>query len=174
MRIALVLGGAQSLHFDLSSYFGPFHGVVACNEAGFEWPGKLDAWASLHPDYFTRKGWLKERSNRGYPDPAQLFGVRAKGIEVPTTITPWQFPGMENVDASLSSGLFAAKVALVDLGFDQVVLCGVPMNTDPHFFEPGSWASGSRYAKRLGNIPREYADRIRSMSGTTMQFFGNP
>lgn len=182
MRTCLVLGGGDTLHADLAAYEGPVDGVVACNDAGKVYPGHLDAWVSLHGSYFTSKGWLKAREAAGY-DPADRLFVHesvvksiehhdpelAKLIEVSTYNFPGHLP-------SGSSGLFAAKVALVDLGFDRAVLCGIPLTATPHFFDRPDqpWRPGPQYHHVWLSIAKEWRDRMRSMSGWTRVLLGPP
>lgn len=82
--------------------------------------------------------------------------------------------------------MFAAKVALVDLGFDRAVLCGIPMSPMKHITGADHWHTQpdghgrrtstlpNRYLKRWRDVPQEYRDRIRSMSGATREMFGAP
>jgi len=74
MKTALVLGGASCLWDDIRAYTGPVDGCVACNDAGAEWPGDLNGWASLHPQFFIRKGWLEKRQG---PPPKRIFAHHA-------------------------------------------------------------------------------------------------
>lgn len=182
MSVCLVLGGAACLHDDLAAYTGPRDGVVACNDAGALWPGELDAWFSFHAPYWVKKGWLSKRSEAGLPPARRMFTCShddARRVSAETGLdieqTNWAFPGqVAPDDASITSGIYAAKGALIDLGFDRAVLCGIPMTATPHFFDDAPWMSAPRYAKRLRNIPPEYRAMIRSMSGRTRDFFGAP
>jgi len=175
VKTALVLGGASCLHDDITAYIGAVDGCVACNDAGAEWSGDLDGWVSLHPQFFTGKGWLDKRQG---PPPKRLFAHHAanKAVQIgryPPGIefTDYQFPEQHR---SGSSGLFAAKVALIDLGFDRAVLCGVPMDPRPHFFDREDWKSAEGFRGAWLAVPQEYRDRIRSMSGWTRVLLGAP
>lgn len=175
MTTALVLGGAACLHDDIraASAFGPFSEVVACNEAGAEFYG-ITAWVTLHANKFPQ--WIKRRAGNGYNDvpPRYTHDERYTGPGV--TITPWGFPGQQETG---SSGMYAAKVALVDLGCDRAILCGVPMTQTPHFFDDGiwngkQWDNAGRYFKRWQMVSDEYKSRVRSMSGATRELLGEP
>ncbi|GLT07987.1 hypothetical protein GCM10007928_02180 [Sulfitobacter porphyrae] len=180
MRTCLVLGGAACLWDDVDAYAGPVGAVVACNDAGYAWPGALAAWVSLHPLNWTRPkdAWLAKRDAKGYP-PAPLYTHDANKAPDGAVLTPHQFPGCEH---SGSSGMFAAKVALIDLCFDQVVLCGIPMAPMKHFTGLDHWQTAhnrvsplpNRYLKRWRDVPAEFTGRIRSMSGATRDLFGAP
>lgn len=180
MRTALVLGGAACLHEDIDAYDGPVDGVVACNEAGAEWAGELDAWVSLHPLYFRKKGWRKKRKDRGYPDAKRHMG-HPEAFRNKTTVMKWMDPDVEAAPYRMteegpsgSSGLYAAKVALVDLGFDRIVLCGIPMTATPHFFDAAPWDSARSFQRAWLHVPIAYRKRMRSMSGWTRVLLGAP
>lgn len=163
----------------MAAYAGPVAGVVACNEAGIA-VARLDAWVSLHPQYWDKKGWLAARAAKRYPAPP-LYTHDLRHAPPGAVQTPYCFPGQEH---SGSSGMFAAKVALVDLCFDRAVLCGVPMSPMDHFHGATHWRvkSGAgrvsdlprRYLDRWREVPAEYKDRIRSMSGATRDLLGAP
>lgn len=175
-KIALVLGGADCLQSDLDAYQGAggtFDGVVACNDAGTVWPGRLDAWISLHPEKLER--WKRARP-ADYPAPGRFMAHRKlKPNAVPFEIeqTEIMFPGQK---ASGSSGLMAAKVALIDLGFDMAVLCGIPMQTTPHFWDAKAvpWKSATGFRRQWLTVPLSYRQRMRSMSGWSRALLGGP
>lgn len=181
MRTCLVLGGADTLHDDLARYSGPVDGVVACNDAGAEWSGRLDAWVSLHPRFFEAKGWRERRAERGYPAAAGHYCHASAKEPVAADVirTAMELPGQAEMFSG-SSGLFAAKVALIDLGFDMAVLCGVPMTAAPHFHGADHWTSARGKSPALGfrrawlQVAPEYRGRMRSMSGWTRILLGGP
>ena len=170
MKTALVLGGADCLEADVRDMRAMgvvFDGVVACNDAGYWWPHELDAWVSLHPEKLGP--WRSKRNDKGYPPCKQFFAHRDARDYVAGT--KYQFPGQSN---SASSGCFAAKVALIDLGFDRAVLCGVPLVKSPHFFDSKDWAAAESFRRGFLQVPQEYLDRMRSMSGFTKDLLGPP
>ncbi len=184
-RTCLVLGGADRLHRDIERYTGPIDGVVACNEAGIEWQGELEAWVSLHPRFFGLKGWVQARKDRAHPDAKMLVG-HEEGLKddhrhktgIPENIVSmrYQFPGVEN--NSGTSGLFAAKVALCDLGFDRVVLAGIPLDPVPHLHGRTDWVERPKtpegYRKVWAELPERYTSRMTSMGGWTQVLLGPP
>lgn len=178
MKTCLVLGGADCLFEDVHAARNlPRDGVVACNEAGIEWPGDLDAWVSLHPEHFTGKRWLEKRqgspAKRLIAHPAAAQPHRRARLPANVEFTEYAFPGQTH---SGSSGLFAAKVALIDLGFDRVVFCGVPLTQTPHFWDAKRepWKSANDFRRQWLALPEEYRDRMRSMSGWTAVLLGKP
>ena len=162
MRTCLILGGADSVWPDIEAALdlGEFYGIVGANLIGIYWPGSFDAFVSLHPDKF--KIWAERRRRRGLPAHKALIG---------NTDTDPRFPGQEGPG---SSGLFALKVALIDLGFDRAVLCGVPLTTTPHFNDAADWRHATYYHAAFHSILPQIAHRTRSMSGLTRDVLGSP
>jgi len=175
--VALVLGGGQTLWSDLRAALdlGEYGGVVACNDAGVYWPGPLDGWCSLHADRLAM--WMEARRRRGYPPPGSAFGhadarrAYPKLVDRLTGFVEFRFPGQKS---SGSSGHFALKVALVELGFDKAVLCGVPMDGNPHFFDRHGWSASDSHWAGWGESLPLIRDRVRSMSGRTRELLGIP
>ena len=168
LRTALCLGGGSSLHDDIEKCPIEYDGVVACNDAGTVWEGELEAWVTLHPKKFA--GWIKKRQDNGFPDAKKLYAhASITGRDV--IVTPYKFPHMQR---SGSSGLFAAKVALMDLGYDRAVLAGIGMLQDSHYFDKKPWASATHFRGAFTELPPRYREMIRSCSGWTRLFFGPP
>jgi hypothetical protein len=182
-RVALVLGGAADVHDDIEAAlrFGEYAGVVACNDIAAQWPGYLDAMVTLHPEKL--EGWLNARSALGYVPPARVFlkteWREKRGAPVTSRVEPlaadetdYRFPGQAN---SGSSGLFAVKVALVDLGFDKVVCCGVPMSPEgSHYVRQKRWPGALNMQRGWTEAMPEIKAQVRSMSGWTMEKLGAP
>lgn len=176
---ALVLGGADTLWDDLARVKAQkieYEGVVACNQAGAEWPGTLHGWASVHPNFFYNgRKWLQARARKGYRPARALFGHKDGGslpIHNDVRVTPWQIPG--ETDRFGSSGLYAVKIALIDLKYDSVVLCGIPMTATPHFDRANDWTSVKGFRKTWEQLTPATTSRIKSMSGWTRETFGAP
>lgn len=168
MKTAIVLGGGETLHQDLEDLNLKYEGVLACNEAGAIWPGQLDAWVTLHPNKFGT--WISQRKDNGHPKALGLWAHNKRaGIEVHST--KYMFPGQAR---SGSSGCFAAKVALLDMGFDRVVLCGIPMTPRPHFFDNKNWRAADGFRRAWQELPMVYRNKMRSMSGWTRVLLGSP
>jgi hypothetical protein len=178
LGVALVIGGAGCVWSDVEAALdlGDFDGVVACNDAGAVWTGPLTAWVSLHPEKFGR--WLAVRRKRGLPEPEAIYGHEEARTHCPR-LSPeiTGFPALRFAGQSAcgSSGLFALKVALIDLGFDRAVLCGVPMRAeDGHFFTSTAWGDCQHHRAAWGQALPMIGDRARSMSGWTRELLGAP
>jgi hypothetical protein len=172
MRVALVLGGAACLQADIAAALdlGEFDGVVAANDAGAWWPGPLDGWCSLHPQKLGK--WSAARAERGYPAAKRLFGHQNETRKTAgTEYSDHRFPGQLH---SGSSGLFALKVALYDLGFSRAVCCGMPMDMQPHFFDRQGWQGAKSLKRGWTEALPAIRDQARSISGWTADLLGRP
>lgn len=176
MRTALVLGGAACVTEDVDAALalGEFQGVVGCNDVGIAWPGRMAAWVSLHSEKLGH--WSGQRAMLGLPTHTALYGHRDERRERPKTpsvvLTDFLFEGQTDTG---SSGLFALKVALVDLGFDRAVVCGCPMTpAGRHFFDDTAWAGAAAHRRGWSQALPMIKDRTRSMSGWTATLLGLP
>ena len=174
----VVLGGAETLWDDLSRLEeiigGTWPGVViAVNDAGVDYPHRVDHWVSYHPEKFLRVcppgdtgEWEARREAAGRNTDYLLWSHRAKHIV--DRIIP-RHGG--------SSGQLAVEVGLDHLGLRRVVLCGVPMERRPHYHDAhdGKPWTGARHHWPWED---EFVDRwrqdLRSMSGNTRSTFGAP
>lgn len=171
-RRCLVLGSAKCMWDDINAALeiGEFDGVVVAKWAGVVWPGEADAWVSLHPEQFNRL--ISERQKRNHPPIPRLMVHETASAPQGIERIPYRFPGQERTG---SSGLFAAKVALEDLGYDRAVLCGIPLEKeagrldDVHFW-PGATIFQVGFKEALPRINH----RLCSMSGWTMHLLGKP
>lgn len=170
VKKALILGSARCLRADIRAALelGEFDGVVACKGAGLEWNGRLDAWVSLHPERMPKD--IRQRARLGYPAAARTYGHRR--VDGVSHHTQYKFDCQKHTG---SSGLFALKVAIVDLGFDRCVLCGIPLDKEAGRIDGRDHWSGSR-SFQLGwqqALPL-IKDKARSWSGFTGQLLGKP
>lgn len=167
MTLALVLGSADCLFDDIEDFYRLGHAdvVAACNDAIPMWTGHLSAACSLHQNKLS--GWLKQRQENGLELPDYAYAFEGRSWDV----TPYKFEGQE---ATGSSGLYALKVALCDLGATHAVLCGIPMDQRGHFFNPASWRGHRSHRKGWEQALPAIKDRARSMSGWTAELLGKP
>ncbi len=165
--IALCLGGAKTVFADLERARILTEGVttlvVACNHVGIRYPGRLDAWVTLHPEWFS--SWQNQRAANGLNGDYRAFidDPRDCGRD---EVVPQRWNG--------SSGLFAAQVSLDALGCSGAILCGIPMDpASGHIHWSGIWDHDWRYLPGVYHAHSERAN-IRSMSGRTADIFGRP
>lgn len=164
--IAIILGGSPAVWTELAAAKAMLgarrYVVVAANLAGRDAPNRIDAWVSLHSDLIAT--WAADR--KGNADFRAFTPTRhpdALGAE----IVAERWPG--------SSGLYAAQVALYEVGASAAILCGVPMDSSAgHFAVPGPWASTTSYRRAFEAALPTIGGRVRSMGGWTSQLFGRP
>lgn len=180
---ALVLGGADCVWEDLKALEAlmgrPWDGIViAANDIGSHWPGRLDHWVTLHPENFTR--WIQDRRANGYPDGFRAWTPQNKMKKlkgqpnVPHT-------ALNNIGAG-SSGMFGVAVALQGLGCTRVICAGIPMTKTPHFEQSKVQVRGRKWEAADAHWKSWKEDktaallkgRVKSMSGRTMELLGMP
>ena len=172
MTVALVLGGAACVWDDVRAFeaFGITPAImVACNDVLVSWEGPLTAVCSLHPDKLD--GWLRKRAKAGLPEPEYAFADVMKADAWGFDSTPYRFAGQASTG---SSGLFALKVALEDLGASRAVLCGIPMDAQAHFYGGGPWSGNRTHRAGWQQALPAIKGRARSMSGWTKEILGAP
>lgn len=169
MTSALILGGAVGVWDDAGTALDLFKPdlIIAVNDIGTRWAGRLTHYATLHPEHMQR--WRKERMGRGFSQAGEHIGHNmADGID---RAADYRFPGM---NASGSSGLFAVKIA-IDEGCERVVLAGVPMQAkQAHFFNTAHWTDRDSFASAWEIALPHIKDKVRSMSGWTKELLGAP
>lgn len=177
MTIALVLGSASTVWADVDAALslGEFDAVVTCNDITVAWRGEIAAAASYHPECWAL--WLERRRRANLPAPARLFGhaefntSHLRNHGAPIEYVESRLPGQVQTG---SSGLFAVKVALEELGHDRAVLCGMPLDERPHFFDQVRWRDPATYRRGWTEALPAIRDRVRSMSGWTSRLLGRP
>lgn len=173
-RLAVVLGGANTLAQDLIDFSELMKGVglghvpsvvVATNDAGRDYSGKVNHWVTLHPEKMA--AWLEGRNAKGHIPPEGFWTSNTKNL--PESIPFRTVPSWNG-----SSGLLAVTVAL-HLGFTHVVLCGVPLDKNSaHYFDDKKWMDAPRYRHAWIKHKRDMDDHVRSMSGWTKAILGGP
>lgn len=157
MPKAVVLGGGDTLWTDLAQVPDK-RTVIAVNDAGVAYKGRLDYWVTLHAEKLPM--WKRQRS--GNPDYITVSRHQRKGVD---RVIPELWRG--------SSGLYAAQVAL-ELEYDDIVLCGVPMTLTSHFFDNSPWEHCPKYRRGWNEALPELQGRVTSLSGWTRELLGPP
>jgi hypothetical protein len=159
----LILGGGRTVWDDFAKV-RPWKGeIMAVNDAGMHVHEDVKHWVSLHPAYFP--GWRSFRTGHCLNLPVCHAQRPAAGVD-----TAWDV-----VNVGGTSGLFACYIALM-LGYDEIVLGGVPMDNSGHYFDP-PWVGTSFVDPAVKQVWREARDRhfkgrVTSLSGVTSQWLG--
>lgn len=101
--------------------------VMCINDIGMHYPGVVKYWYSN--DAVMLKYWAQAR-RPGYNKDIKLHSNNGAGGSIDPSITLWDW-------VHGNSGINAVKTALA-LGYDRVVLCGVPLDNTGHYFDPPS------------------------------------
>lgn len=164
----LIMGGGRTVWEDYARV-RPWKGeIMAVNDVGAHLHDRVRHWVTLHPEYFP--GWrtYREKHLYGQGVPAMCHSFRQKeGVDV-----CWK---VGNVGGT--SGLFACFVGLM-LGYTEIVLAGLPMTNDGHYFDP-PWYRTDFADKAVSVVWRQardniFAGRVKSLSGMTREWLGDP
>ena len=166
--VCIVLGSAANAlpDFEAARMIAPDAPIVCVNDSLRIAPEKPIAFATLHPEKHKR-----------FFGGLDLEGVR---LFAHAETRHWGGAAVKEQWGG-TSGLFAAQIALLELGFRGVIMAGCPLD---HAFgacyplDKGrtKWANGSeaRYQRNWRKALPAIRDRIRSMSGWTQELLGAP
>src|ERR1700757_4904517 len=177
MKRALVIGCPADVwkEAEAAQALCAFDAVYCVKLAGVHWEGGPFVWATLHPEFMD--DYEQQRSELGLhsdyeivaPLPGEV-GMHGQKGNIHRRVS-YRYPGM---NASASSGGYAAKIALED-GFDRVVLAGVPMRSeDKHFTRGKVWPQRDSFTRGFKDSVPHFAGRVRSVSGWTEELLGRP
>lgn len=172
----LVAASARCLWDDLEALpLADWPGDVICvNFTGLFFPVHFQHWVSLHGSFLSP--WLTIRKALVPGPHIWTHGPASDPGEI-----AWDFER-----GGGTSSMFACQVA-VALGYQKIVLAGVPLDDSGHFYDPPQGKFGfsgfgflrSNYATRTQQIEwtsfhAGFGELIRSMSGRTRSIFGAP
>jgi len=173
IKIGLALGSATCLFRDLDDALDltEFDVVVAANEAGVAYSGRLDAWVTLHPIEMSAR--VDRRESRRYTPcvdiVSHLTNETHPGI---TRQVEYKFKGQRR---SGSSGLFAVKYALVELGCSHVICAGIPISAELGRIDGRDlWGNAPVFRGGWLDALPHIKNQVRSMSGWTSRLLGTP
>lgn len=168
----VILGGANTVFSDLDRFLdggGTADHVIAVNHVGFAYPGRVDIWATLHPELMDQ--WLRTRAAAGYALPKFLAAHRELNSHESQVINYPSAYVLISQDRGGSSGLLATYVAM-QMWPDPVVLCGLPYEDDKaHFYSDVHWTGASQYRNAWFRDRAVLETRVSSMSGWTRDLF---
>jgi hypothetical protein len=164
---ALVIGSANTLAEDKARALSLFEPdlVIGCNHAARDEPGRIDHWATMHPDLF--KLWVPGREAQGLAPAGAYWHARHR--------IPWD--GIESRPIESwggSSGLLCVAVAY-ELGCERIVIAGVPMHKHAqHYDIEKDWNEARQYWPAWERWEPRMRGRVKSMSGWTRNLLGEP
>ena len=166
-RTALIMGGGERVREDVQTALKMFTPdmVLAVNDFGAEWPGRLDHWVSSHSEKMPM--WIERRALNGHGPAGRIWTVehKSKGYPYQTVVNP-------------GGGSSAVAVAVArEMGAERIVIAGVPLTSTPHFFDDVPWSSKevAHYQRAWQRQKKEMIRDVRSVSGGfTEDLLGRP
>jgi hypothetical protein len=164
----IALGGARGVWDELreAQALFPDADIGAVNDSGADYRGHLKLFATLHPEKFER--WQRFRERKGFNTDYVAVSHKAwAGVRV-DLVKQFLWSGC--------SGLYLCQIAAMEFGYQQIILCGMPLTAEPHYFDTEAWTQATRLRagwKEAAQQP-ELKDRIKSMSGWTREYLGGP
>jgi len=174
MKRALVIGSAPCVADDVAA--APDWPVIAVNWAVIRHLGPIEFMASIHRA-LVYKSIIARRALGGDMDYTAYTKVPAnRGI--PVVLPPTRVVAERQTLGPGSSALFAVEIAL-RLGYERLILCGVPLEGNKTLQENGP-EERIRFGKNFFETFRgkwlKHRDllepHVRSMSGWTREKFG--
>lgn len=179
---AVVLGSGRCIWDDIAKIDFEQVQVIAINNMIMHYKGRVHHGVSLHPEeppLWRQLRWTNQceesyvvtHSHR-YPSHIKHPNGEFKTEHGLDFI--WVLEGGRGG----SSGLFAPMVGLA-LGYDKIILAGIPIDGSGHFFDPPNTETKQFLGR---NIQEEWENanvnyfkgRVKSMSGRTMEWLGYP
>lgn len=184
---ALVLGGAECLDGDLKELEHMIGGtwpglVVAVNDAGWQYGGRVDHWATLHPENLEEKKWAFLREENGGNTDYKVWTARGHEDRGPVD---YVVGGEYRENLSLGSSGWLGLVVGRSVA-PKVVLAGIPMDRRGHvtdstadapFLTEDEEADRQRiagYREVWESEGAKLQGTVKSLSGWTRGFFGAP
>lgn len=123
---------------------------------------------TLHAAKIER--WLADRKRNGLPPPRNVWSMMLRK----------EAPSIDRFteDWGGSSGLYSCKIAREKLGFEKIILAGVPMEVMAMHFtaerRTRGWGDCIQFRKVWVKRHDEIKNYVRSMSGWTLERLGAP
>ena len=172
----IVCGSGRCLWDDLKKVWNPESQVMAIKQSGLYLPFRFQHWAGAHGERFQYMVPMRREGYyfRGIKDGVRGVHAQKLGAKIHSDkqwplvdyVWPCQLVG--------TSALFGVRVGLM-MGFDEIVLCGVPLDNTGRFYE-APWDAGidlnvvdMREWEKFLPIMQ---GRVRSMSGRTRELLG--
>lgn len=133
-----------------------FDAVIGVNQAAIDF-GPVDYHCTLHPlEYAPKRACTWVVAHR------MTMGV--KEVFPPA----WRHGG-----SSGSSGLYAVKYALQKLQADEVILAGVEITSEPHYYTAVDWAQAKLFQRTWIEVQDQLKGKVCSLGGWTAELLNN-
>lgn len=177
----LILGGGRCvwgdyekarIFFDLTGYNNGSYEIMCVNDIATQFKAE-----PIHHAVSLHKGILSAVMPMRKEKAMFERVLRHSNADASNVDVNW---AISNVGGT--SGLFAVKIALV-MGYMKIILCGIPMDCSGHYFDPvdSELNQAAQFKDKSVLSPwrdaaqvDEFRERVRSMSGRTAGFLGEP
>jgi len=165
--VVAVYGGGKGMWDDYAKMqeFGVEHDTMAINIAGLFIPN-LTHLFSLH---YKNISYISKWRKVEYGKADKQICHSSKMIDGVDYV--WHLPTMAS-----TSGLLSVVLAHL-LGYDKIILCGVPMDNSGYFYKPfvnETFKDRCREMELEMLRDKDIGTKIRSMSGRSKNVFGEP
>lgn len=165
----LIAGSGRDLWADLARAPESTH-AMCVNFAGSFFPRPFEHWSTMHAENMPH--WLAIRQADLPQGHIWTHGLIPWHGELDHVESKWDLeagPGC--------SGLFGCYVGLA-MGYDAIVLAGVPEDGIGHFYDPpgarGTYSNTGAEEQWTYARDRVFAGRVKSLSGLTRALLGEP
>lgn len=157
----VILGGGRCVWDDYAQVRHREHDIMAINDVGMHIPAPLSHWYSNDAAMLPKWASCRRYAGRG-----QLHTNNGAGVGVQDGIRVWDF-------VHGNSGINAALVGMA-LGYDNIIVCGVPLDGSGWYFSPPWESSGYNNDYELDiwrKYKLEFAGRVKFISGRVKELF---
>lgn len=169
--LLLIVGSARGVFDDLDAlltndgnYYRTPMDVMCLNDMVIHFPGKVDHVYSNDEKWLSK--WVEARRPRTVKDhPGVILQHTCQKGLGKHIVWPWPGHG--------TSGLNAVYTGLA-LGYDQIILAGIPMDGSGHYFDPPwkdtNYQPSGKYWKMAAQ--KVFDGKVKSLSGQTREIIG--
>ncbi len=173
---AVVMGCGRTIWDDLARIKDLDRiGVIAINNMILHYKGRVHHGVSMHPE--EPNLWRSLRPYyQGEESHVTTHGYR-KHEKMGLSECDYVWGNIEGAGGG-TSGILAVMIGLA-LGYDEIILAGVPLDNDGHFYDPPSlklniFNSDFLKMEWTNTANNYFQGRVKSMSGWTREFLGAP
>lgn len=151
----VIVGGAACVWRDYKRVDGE-HDLMTVNDITMHFPAEIHhAYSNSREDIERWVDCRRDTLIQAYGQVGQVHSLKD---------WPWTGRG--------SSGLGATLTGLA-LGYDRIILCGIPMDGSPHYFDP-PWMTSNVGLEDMKHWKKHDLSKVRSFSGRTREHLGSP
>lgn len=182
MQTCLVVGSAENVWEDFFKAREKFpdSDIMAVNlmmmafRKSYERGIHVQHWACINPHFFYLAPiyCVPKTVEMHYAQKDDYTAIYSNEGRIKVYPAPVGARRWDEISTSGCSGLFATRVACA-LGYERVILCGIPMDDRPHLYDmPGADNSFFTREEVLKFWRDEKLPQVRSMSGKTKAILG--